>query len=129
VGILGEAAGEAIGRLIESKCEETEEQPKRKQSSEKKPVVKKKEPLIIRQMFVPDPSSTQKASGEEDPEMQYYCQHCSANFWRRRSHEIRCGPERKNSCPRCGRLGSQATLLASLGGSSFADLNCGLSRW
>jgi hypothetical protein len=116
------------------------------QSSTKKPAVKKEEPRVIEKNYwVPpkkeDSSASEKSSGtskEEDPEMEYYCGHCNARFWRRRSNEIRCGSERKNTCQRCGRLGARASFLSSFGGHSFgghsfgghsfADARCGLSE-
>jgi hypothetical protein len=134
-GILGEVVGEGFGKILENEGEWIGEKVSdmlfsKKMEEVKKPAVKQEASCGGQGVKPPKESSStsEKSSDtneEEDPEMKYYCRHCSANFWRRRSREIRCGSEYKNTCPRCGRLGSRATLLSSFGGHSLRESSIG----
>jgi hypothetical protein len=138
VGLAGEMLGEWAYKILENAGEWAGEKLSdmlfaKEIEEAKKPAVRKEAISSYGKHGVEPPEKPAAKKEEEDPEMQYYCQHCNANFWRRRSREVRCGFERKNTCQRCGRLGSRATLLSSFGGHSFgghslADACCRLSE-
>jgi DNA-directed RNA polymerase subunit RPC12/RpoP len=137
-GMLGEAIGEGAYKILENAGEWAGEKLSdmlfsKEIEEAKKPVAKQETISSYGNHETEHPEKPAVKKEEEDPEMQYYCEHCNANFWRRRSREVRCGSERKNTCQRCGRLGSRASLLSSFGGHSFgghslADARRGLSE-